>query len=137
MAFSPVGRSGDGMDSICRRNPPNLATEPDRSQIPRKGDGSRPRTRSSTGMKVLIADDHKLMLEGVKKALSDAGDFEVVGEAQNGAQVMPLVNRLRPEMVLLDLRMPQMDGLQCLSEIKAKYPETKVVILSVSTDPDV
>ncbi len=88
-------------------------------------------------MKVLIADDHKLMLEGIKRALAEAGDFEVVGEAENGAQVMPLVNRLRPEMVLLDLRMPQMDGLQCLAEIKAKYPETKVVILSQSTDPDV
>jgi DNA-binding NarL/FixJ family response regulator len=88
-------------------------------------------------MKVLIADDHKLMLEGIKGALKEAGDFEVVGEAQNGAQVMPLVNRLRPELVLLDLRMPQMDGLQCLAEIKSKYPETKVVILSVSTDPDV
>jgi len=88
-------------------------------------------------MKVLIADDHRLMVEGVKKALNEAGDFEVVGEAENGAQVMPLVSRLRPDLVLLDLRMPQMDGLQCLAEIRARYPETKVVILSVSTDPDV
>ena len=88
-------------------------------------------------MKVLIADDHRLMVEGVKKALNEAGDFEVVGEAENGAQVLPLVSRLRPDLVLLDLRMPQMDGLQCLAEIRARYPETKVVILSVSTDPDV
>jgi DNA-binding NarL/FixJ family response regulator len=88
-------------------------------------------------VKVLIADDHRLMAEGVKRALADADDFEVVGEAQNGAQVLPLVSRLRPDMVLLDLRMPQMDGLQCLAEIRERYPETKVVVLSVSTDPEV
>jgi DNA-binding NarL/FixJ family response regulator len=88
-------------------------------------------------MKVLIADDHKLMVDGVKRALAEAGDFEIVGEAQNGAQVLPLVSRLRPDMVLLDLRMPQMDGLQCLAEIRERYPNTKVVILSVSTDPEV
>jgi DNA-binding NarL/FixJ family response regulator len=88
-------------------------------------------------MKVLIADDHRLMVEGVKRALAEAGDFEVVGEASNGAQVLPLVSRLHPDMVLLDLRMPQMDGLQCLAEIRERYPKTKVVILSVSTDPDV
>src|SRR5712691_9799836 len=88
-------------------------------------------------MKVLIADDHRLMLEGIKRALIEAGDFEIVGEAENGAQVLPLVGRLRPDMVLLDLRMPQMDGLQCLSEIRSRYPEVKVAILSVSTDPEV
>jgi DNA-binding NarL/FixJ family response regulator len=88
-------------------------------------------------VKVLIADDHRLMAEGVKRALAEEEDFEVVGEAQNGAQVLPLVSRLRPDMVLLDLRMPQMDGLQCLAEIRERYPETKVVVLSVSTDPEV
>jgi DNA-binding NarL/FixJ family response regulator len=88
-------------------------------------------------MKVLIADDHRLMVEGVKRALAEAGDFEVIGEASNGAQVLPLVSRLRPDLVLLDLRMPQMDGLQCLAEIRERFPKTKVVILSVSTDPEV
>src|SRR5215216_1672222 len=88
-------------------------------------------------MRVVIADDHQLMAEGVKRALEEAGGFEVVGEAQNGAQVLPLVSRLRPDLVLLDLRMPQMDGLQCLTEIRARYPEIKVVILSVTTEPDV
>jgi DNA-binding NarL/FixJ family response regulator len=88
-------------------------------------------------MKVLIADDHRLMVEGVKRALAEAGDFEVIGEASNGAQVLPLVSRLRPDMVLLDLRMPQVDGLQCLAEIRERFPKTKVVILSVSTDPEV
>jgi NarL family two-component system response regulator LiaR len=88
-------------------------------------------------MKVLIADDHRLMVEGVKKALEEAGGFEIVGEASNGAQVLPLVSRLQPDLVLLDLRMPQRDGLQCLAEIRERFPKIKVVILSVSTDPDV
>ena len=67
-------------------------------------------------MRVLIADDHKLMVEGTKQALLKAGGFEVVGEASNGVQVLPLVRRLKPDLVLLDLRMPQMDGLTCLSK---------------------
>ena len=87
-------------------------------------------------MRVLIADDHQLMVEGTKRALEGAKDFEVVGEATNGAQVLPLVKRLRPDLVLLDLRMPQMDGLTCLAKIREQYPDVKVAILSASQDSD-
>jgi len=82
----------------------------------------------------LIADDHKLILEGVRRALEEDGDFEIVGEATNGAQVLPLVSQTRPDIVVLDLHMPQVDGLICLDQIRTRFPETKVVILSVSTD---
>ena len=88
-------------------------------------------------MRVLIADDHRLMVDGTKRALEDAGDFEIVGEASNGAQVLPLVKRLKPDLVLLDLRMPQMDGLTCLTKLREQHPEVKVAVLSVSQDPDV
>jgi DNA-binding NarL/FixJ family response regulator len=88
-------------------------------------------------VRVIIADDHGLMLEGTKQALLKAGGFEVVGEATNGAQVLPLVRRLQPDLVLLDLRMPQMDGLTCLTKIRKEFPEVKVAILSVSQDPEV
>ena len=88
-------------------------------------------------MRVLIADDHRLMVEGTKRALEEAGGFEIVGEASNGAQVLPLVKRLKPDLVLLDLRMPQMDGLTCLTKIREQHPEVKVAVLSVSQDPDV
>jgi two-component system, NarL family, nitrate/nitrite response regulator NarL len=84
----------------------------------------------------LIADDHRLMVEGTKQALQRAGDFDVVGEAVNGVQVLPLVRRLKPDLVLLDLRMPQMDGLTCLGKIRKEFPEMKVAILSVSQDPE-
>ena len=87
-------------------------------------------------MRVLIADDHRLMVEGTKQALQKAGGFEVVGEAVNGVQVLPLVRRLKPELVLLDLRMPQMDGLTCLAKIRKEFPDIKVAILSVSQDPE-
>ena len=87
-------------------------------------------------MRVLIADDHQLMVEGTRQALERAGGFEIVGEASNGAQVLPLVRRLKPDLVLLDMRMPQMDGLQCLVRIRKEFPDVKVAMLSVSQDPD-
>jgi DNA-binding NarL/FixJ family response regulator len=76
------------------------------------------------------------MVEGTKHALESAGGFEVVGEAINGVQVLPLVRRLKPQLVLLDLRMPQMDGLTCLAKIRKEFPDVKVAILSVSQDPE-
>jgi len=87
-------------------------------------------------VRVLIADDHRLMVEGTKQALERAGGFDVVGEAVNGSQVLPLVRRLKPDLVLLDLRMPQMDGLTCLTKIRKEFPEMKVAMLSVSQDPE-
>jgi len=76
------------------------------------------------------------MVEGTKQALERAGGFEVVGEAVNGIQVLPLIRRLKPELVLLDLRMPQMDGLTCLTKIRQEHPDVKVAILSVSQEPE-
>jgi DNA-binding NarL/FixJ family response regulator len=87
-------------------------------------------------VRVLIADDHRLMVEGTKQALERAGGFEVVGEAVNGVQVLPLIRRLKPELVLLDLRMPQMDGLTCLAKVRKEFPDIKVAILSVSQEPE-
>jgi DNA-binding NarL/FixJ family response regulator len=88
-------------------------------------------------MRVLIADDHPLILAGVKSALEEADGFEVVAEANSGAQVLPLVSQTNPDLCLLDMRMPEMDGLTCLERIKKRHPDVKVVILSVSTDPSI
>jgi DNA-binding NarL/FixJ family response regulator len=87
-------------------------------------------------MRVVIADDHRLVLDGIKRALEDDGDFEIVGETQTGTQVLPLVGRTNPDLVLLDLRMPQMDGLACLDEIRRRHPDVKVVMLSASSSSD-
>ena len=88
-------------------------------------------------MRVLIADDHPLILAGIKRALEEDDQFEVVAEARIGSQVLPLVSQTKPDLALLDLRMPEMDGLTCLDRIRKEYPKVKVVILSVSTDPEV
>ena len=87
-------------------------------------------------MRVLIADDHRLILDGIRKALEDDGGFEIVGETQSGTQVLPLVARTSPELVLLDLRMPNMDGLACLDELRRRHPDVKVIMLSASTSPE-
>jgi DNA-binding NarL/FixJ family response regulator len=87
-------------------------------------------------MRVLIADDHRLILDSVRRALEDDGGFEIVAETQNGAQVLPLVRQHKPEVVLLDVRMPNMDGLQCLDEIRHRHPDVKVVMLSASSSQE-
>jgi NarL family two-component system response regulator LiaR len=87
-------------------------------------------------MKVLIADDHPLVLAGLREALEADEGFEVVAEARSGVQVLPLVARMLPDVVLLDLRMPGMDGLACLDRIVARHPQIKVVIVSSITDPE-
>ena len=86
-------------------------------------------------MRVLLADDHRLVLVGIRRALEAADDFEVVGEAHNGAQVLPLIGQTKPDVVLLDIRMPEMDGLTCLGLIRKRYPHVKVVMLSAFMDP--
>jgi DNA-binding NarL/FixJ family response regulator len=87
-------------------------------------------------MRILIADDHPLMLAGMRRTLAASDGFEVVAEARSGPEVMPLVRRTSPDVVLLDLRMPGIDGLGCLDRIIANDPRTKVVIVSASGDPD-
>lgn len=84
----------------------------------------------------MIADDHRLVLDGIRRALEEDGGFEIVGETQSGMQVLPLVSREKPDLVLLDVRMPHMDGLACLDEIHRRHPEIKVVMLSASTSGD-
>jgi DNA-binding NarL/FixJ family response regulator len=88
-------------------------------------------------MRVLIADDHRLIAEGIKRSLEQSGDFDVVGEATTGSQVLPLVRRTSPEIVLLDLRMPGADGLTVLEQIRHDHPNVKVVILSATTDQSI
>ena len=87
-------------------------------------------------MKVLIADDHRLVLESVRRTLESADDIEVVGEATNGSQVLPFVRRMAPDVLLLDLRMPQVDGLTCLEQVRKHCPNVKVVVLSAFTDSE-
>ena len=81
-------------------------------------------------LRVLLADDHPLMIAAVRSALESEKDFEIVGEATTGSQVMPLVSSARPDVVLIDLRLPEIDGLTCLERICAKHPTVRVVLFS-------
>ena len=81
-------------------------------------------------LRVLLADDHPLMIAAVRSALESEKDFEIVGEATSGSQVMPLVSSARPDVVLIDLRLPEIDGLTCLERICAKHPTVRVVLFS-------
>lgn len=85
-------------------------------------------------MRVVVADDHQLVIAGLRQALAGERDIEIVGEAADGAMVLPLVRRLQPDLVLLDVSMPRMDGLVCLSRIKAEFPAMTVVMLSLFSD---
>jgi NarL family two-component system response regulator LiaR len=82
-------------------------------------------------MRVLIADDHPLIRLGIRSAL-EADGYEIVGEAAAGPEVLPLVGRTAPDVVLLDLRMPGIDGLGCLRRITERYPKVRVVVVSAS-----
>ena len=85
-------------------------------------------------IRILIADDHQLVIEAVRAAFVDAEDIEVVGEAMSTAAVLSKVSRLRPDVVLLDLGMPGEDGMSCLRTLRASHPKIKVIILSGTDD---
>jgi two-component system response regulator DegU len=87
-------------------------------------------------LKVLIADDHRLILEAIRLVLEQANDIEIVGETTRGTQVLPLVARTNPDLVLLDIRMPEMDGLTCLDRLQKQHPGVTVVIMSAYDDPE-
>ncbi|MCL4837366.1 MAG: response regulator transcription factor [Thermoanaerobaculia bacterium] len=84
-------------------------------------------------MRILIADDHSLFRDSLRSLLEAQG-YEVVGEARNGREAVELAKRLRPEIVLMDLSMPEMDGLAATRVISAEGLEVKVVVLTASDD---
>lgn len=84
---------------------------------------------------IIVADDHGIVREGLRRLLESEADLEVCGEAEDGRQVLDEVERLRPDIVVLDITMPLMGGLETLERLRAEHPDTKVILLSVHTDP--
>jgi len=82
------------------------------------------------GIRVLVVDDHPLVRSSLTELISDEADLTVVGECQDGAQVVDAVQRLQPDVVLMDLSMPGMDGLAATEALRAVRPEQRVVVLS-------
>lgn len=98
---------------------------------------SREGTAALDRLRVLVVDDHQLVLEAVRAALQHESEIEVVGEARSGPEALALVDQTRPDVVLLDLGMPVMDGIECLDELKARFPTTHVVFLTGNEDWEV
>jgi DNA-binding NarL/FixJ family response regulator len=85
-------------------------------------------------IKVAIADDHILFRTGVKAALSMKKDIKMIAEADNGMQLLNLLKHTQPDVILLDIQMPILDGISTLPEIKKLYPEVKVIMLTMHND---
>jgi DNA-binding NarL/FixJ family response regulator len=81
-------------------------------------------------LKLVVADDHALMVEAVRIALEERPEFEIVGVAESGAQVLPVAQQTKPDLVLLDLSMPGMDGLRCIELLQERMPSVKIAVLS-------
>ncbi|OQX26807.1 MAG: DNA-binding response regulator [Desulfobacteraceae bacterium IS3] len=81
--------------------------------------------------RIVIAEDHRILREGLRALLSSNPDFEIAGEAENGLDAVKCVEKLSPDLILMDLSMPKTDGLYAISEIKSRHPETKVLVLTV------
>lgn len=85
-------------------------------------------------IKVLVADDQELIRESLKAVLNDQLDINVIGTAQNGQEVLELVKKTKPDIILMDVRMPIIDGVQCTKIIKQSHPNIKIIILTTFDD---
>ena len=81
--------------------------------------------------RIIIAEDHTILREGLRSLLSSDPDLEIVGEAQDGQEAIRCVEKLKPNLVLMDLSMPRMNGLDAIKEIKKRSTDTKILVLTV------
>lgn len=99
-----------------------------------KGEGLQ---EARTGpMRVVITDDHALVRDGLRSMLEDEPGLEVIGEAANGREALDLCRRLQPDLVLMDVRMPDMDGLQATRAIKQEHPSIGILMVTMHENPD-
>ena len=97
--------------------------------------GSASPTRPSAA-RVIIVDDHELARAGLRSMIGGEPGIEIVGEATNGREALDLCRRVQPDLALMDMRMPEMDGLAATRVIKQEYPGTNVIIVTLHENPD-
>jgi len=85
----------------------------------------------SQKVRIVIAEDHTILREGLRSLLSSDPNLEVVGEAEDGREAIQCVERFKPNLILTDLSMPRMNGMEAIKEIKRQSPETKILVLTV------
>lgn len=81
--------------------------------------------------KIVLADDHVLVRRGIKRIIEEDGDMKVVGEAGDGLELLDILNNIQPDLVVCDIAMPRLRGLEACSQVKKLYPHIKVLILSM------
>jgi DNA-binding NarL/FixJ family response regulator len=86
--------------------------------------------------RVILADDHTLFRSGVKRILAEVPGVEIVGEAADGLQLLALLKEVTPDLVILDISMPKLRGLEAIQEIKTSFPQVQVLILTMHKDAD-
>ena len=87
-------------------------------------------------IRIVVADDQRLVREGLVMLLGMFSDFEIAGEASNGREAVDIVNRLTPDVVLMDIQMPELDGVEAAALIREQRPESKVIILTTFDDDE-
>ena len=92
--------------------------------------------RKSEAARLVIADDHELVRAGLRKMLTGQRGLELVGEAANGREALALCRRLKPDLALIDVRMPGLDGLAACRAIKQECPATSVILITIHENPD-
>ena len=82
--------------------------------------------------KIIIADDHTMFREGLKRILAEASDLKVIGEVADGLELIKILHNLKPDMVILDITMPNIRGIEAIQEIKTMHPESKILVLTTN-----
>src|SRR4029077_16750519 len=91
-------------------------------------------TKAKQAIRLLVADDHAIFRDGLRKLLEAADDITIVGEASNGDECVKMLAKLKPDILLLDLRMPDKDGLAVLEEVNVDQLPTRVIVLTAAED---
>jgi len=103
-----------------------------------EADGRPIRREAYTTHRIVLADDHPVVRQSLKKILNQQPDFDLVGETDNGLETLSLVKQLQPDLLVTDLMMPGMNGLEVARRIRLSFPATRIVVVSVNSDePDV
>jgi len=91
-------------------------------------------SKAKQAIRILVADDHAIFRDGLRKLLADAEEIQIVGEASNGVECIKMLAKLKPDILLLDLRMPEKDGLGVLEEVNFDSTPTRVIVLTAAED---
>ncbi len=86
--------------------------------------------------RIVLADDHALFLQGLNQILQGVGDLEVVGKAADGLELLNLLNEVTPDMIILDISMPNLRGIEAIEEIKTRHPDAKIMMLTMHKDKE-